>query len=532
MLLAVSAPRSASAAALACLLAWTACDFGIPGVPPGVGEDRTGIHLPALHAEPDPAAGGRIVDAAGREVILRGVNVNAFVEYWQYSPSRFTTYPFTAADADLLQQMGMNAVRLLISWSRVEPAPGAYDEAYLDGVEQAVGLLESRGIYAIIDLHQDAWGPSLAARPGEDCTGVGEPAFGWDGAPEWATQDGGWPHCVSGEREFGDAVMAAFQAFWDDAPGPPDPGGGPGVGIRTRYVRMLQHVAARFAPRDSVAGYDVMNEPNAFYLIPGQLAALGALYEAAIPAIRAGEASVGAPPRLVLFEPGITWASTGRGAPKPFAHDDQVVYSPHIYQGGLDSQPLDANVFQKARTEAVAYGGAPVFVGEWGSGPERAADPSDDYFDKHQALQDQFRFGAALWTWREACGDPHKSADWRAGRIPTVWGFFEVDCATNSIAGRRAPLTGKMTRGLLRAGASPLASVGYDPGARVLSASGTSASAATFVAFLPGPGAPLHDGPWLTGSGVDAYSFKPAPGGGIYVFGWTRPGAWSLSLVR
>ena len=35
------------------------------------------LRLPALHAEPDPVAGGRIVDAEGREVLLRGVNVNA-----------------------------------------------------------------------------------------------------------------------------------------------------------------------------------------------------------------------------------------------------------------------------------------------------------------------------------------------------------------------------------------------------------------------------------------------------------------------
>jgi len=36
--------------------------------------------LPALQAVPDAIAGGRIVDDSGREVLLRGVNVNAFVE--------------------------------------------------------------------------------------------------------------------------------------------------------------------------------------------------------------------------------------------------------------------------------------------------------------------------------------------------------------------------------------------------------------------------------------------------------------------
>ena len=60
-------------------------------------------------------------------------------------------------------------MRLLVSWSRIEPAPGRYDERYLDEVERAVELLAKRGVYSIVDLHQDAWGPTLAARPGEVC---------------------------------------------------------------------------------------------------------------------------------------------------------------------------------------------------------------------------------------------------------------------------------------------------------------------------------------------------------------------------
>ena len=526
MLDAVKPPhlRTAAIAAALFLLCGGSCDLGIPGVPPGAGESSAGFRLPALHAEPDPVAGGRILDAAGREVILRGVNVNAFVEYWQLSTDRFTTYPFTAADADLMQQMGWNAVRLLISWSRVEPEIGVYDEAYLDQVERAVALLESRGLYAIIDLHQDAWGPTLVARPNESCKSGSPPAFGWDGAPGWATQDGGKPRCaLGGTREFSPAVMAAFQAFWNDAPGTD------GVGIRTHYARMLGHVAARFAPHDSVAGYDLMNEPNAFYLIAGQLDALAAFYADAIVQIRAGEASVGAPARLVLFEPAITWSDTGQGAPPDFARDSQVVYAPHLYQGGLNSLPLDASSFQQARDEAADYGGAPVLIGEWGSDPARAADPSDGYFDAHQALQEQFRFGATLWTWREACGDPHKAADWVAGRIPSVWGFFDVDCATNTILGMRAPLAAALSRGMLRAAPGRLASLAFDPANRVLAASGDAAARTSFVAWLP-PGG--RDAPWLDGTGIELFSWKPAPGGGLYVTGVAKPGAWALSVHR
>jgi endoglycosylceramidase len=111
--------------------------------------------LPALHAVPDAAGGGRIVDARGREVLLRGVNVNALADYWK--GTRFaTTFPLGARDPGRMAAIGWDAVRLLVSWSRVEPAPGRYDERYLGRVAAAAAALRDRGLYTIVDFHQDA----------------------------------------------------------------------------------------------------------------------------------------------------------------------------------------------------------------------------------------------------------------------------------------------------------------------------------------------------------------------------------------
>lgn len=497
------------------------CRAGVPGVPPAPGRDATGFRLPALHADPDPILGGRIADAFGRHVLLRGVNVNAHAEYWAYDPARFTTYPFTSADADAIASLGWNAVRLLLSWSRVEPAPGSYDEAYLDAVESTILLLQGRGIYAIVDLHQDAWGATLAARPGEVCRPGERPAFGWDGAPGWATFDGGAARCAGGSREFNVAVINSFDALWDDAPGPG------GVGLRTRYAAMLGHVASRLARHDAVAGYDIMNEPNAFAFVPGQLAGMTALYEQIVPAIRAAEDAAGAPHRMIFFEPSIAWGSAP-ATPDPFTADDQIVYAPHMYQGGLDSTPLDSTPFDRAWNEsAELYGGAPILSGEWGAGPERAADPNDDYFLHHQRLQDEYLISATLWTWREACGDPHKAADWRDGRIPYVWGLFDVDCALNEITGMRAPLASQLERPALRAAIGRVLSLVVDPDARSLHATGETATRGSFVAFLPGP---IGRPPRVSGAGLESFAWQPAPGGGAYVSGWLRAGAWSLQL--
>jgi endoglycosylceramidase len=514
-------PTRVLVAAVLLGLAAPAAGFPPGGPGNGRGAARLATALPALHAEPDPIEGGRIVDSHGREVLLRGVNVNSFVEYWAHDPSLFTTYPLTEADARRIASVGWNVVRLLISWSRVEPAPGVYDDAYIDEVEEAVRLLARYGLYSIIDLHQDAWGPTLAGAPDEPCPG-GEPAFGWDGAPGWATLDGEASRCLfDGTRELSPAVMAAFMSFWNDDEGPG------GVGIRTRYARMLGYLARRLAPHDAVAGYDLMNEPNALFSVLRQFEAMSQLYAEALAEIRVAEASVGAPRRLVFFEPSILWADFGVGAPPPFAHDGQIVYAPHLYQGGINSVPLTREVFEDARSEAAAFGGAPVLSGEWGADPRRASNPEDDYFARHQALQDEFRFGATLWTYREACGDPHKASDFRWGREAFVWGLYDVDCATNEDLGLREDLVRALTRPYVRAAPGRFTSIVSDPGSSVLTATGVDAPrGSVLVAFLPGGGGR----PWIRARGLSGRWVVEAPGGHYYVVARALGGAWSLEI--
>ena len=453
--------------------------------------------LSALHAELDVDNGGRIVDAEGREVMLSGANINSLGEYWQFDPDMAPVFPFGEEDADRMASIGWNAVRLLITWSRVEPSPGEYDEAYLDEVETAVRLLESREIYTIIDLHQDAWDISLAAREDEDCGQDASPAIGWDGAPAWAALDKGAPRCVPNNplintREFSPAVLQAFLSFWEDAQGPG------GVGIQTRFHAMLSHVAARFAKFDSVLGYDPMNEPNAWSEIILDVAApelgledqtefLSRFYERAFTAIRDGERRANSPTRLMLFEPSPDWAQLPFAVrPDPeFEHDGQVVYSPHIYQGGIVPGPLTEAAFQRARDEAAEYGGVPVLTGEWGTGPPRAIDPEDDYFERHQAYQDKFRVSATQWLWRAACGDPHHAGDPFEGNDPNLWGFYDVDCPSNETIGFREGFAAVLRRPLLRAAPGPIGSILWDYETDVFTASGDGATAGqTLLLFV------------------------------------------------
>lgn len=493
--------------------------------------------LSPIHAEPDTENGGRFVDAEGREVMFSGINVNSYGEYWQWDPEIAPTFPFGEEDVDRFESIGWNAVRLLLTWSRVEPTPGEYDEAYLDEIEDAVRLIESRGLYTIIDFHQDAWGPSLSAREDENCPEGYYEAVGWDGAPEWATQDNDASRCIEdhpvwGEREFSPAVIQAFLSFWEDREGPG------GVGIQTRFHTMLRHVARRFSKFDCVLGYDPMNEPNALSEtvatgvapeIGEQSAELEAFYERALEAIREGERLANSPNRLMLFEPSFEWVQLGPNSVIPvFEHDGQTVYSPHIYQEGIDPGTLDDAVFERVHEEAAMNGGVPVLTGEWGTQPQRATDPEDDYFERHQGLQDRYRVSATQWLWRAACGDPHYARDPYEGVDPTFWGYYDIDCPSNETIGFREDYAAVVRRPLMRAAPGRIASILWDYENDRYTASGTMATPGQKLLLF------LHeeiDASQLTLTGLETPELEKAIGPGEIWSAITTAEDWTIEVT-
>jgi endoglycosylceramidase len=291
---------------------------------------------------------------------------------------------------------------------------------------------------------------------------------------------------------------------------------------------MVGHVAGRFAREPAVAGYDVMNEPNAFG--GAELQGLSDLYAATVSEVRAAEQRAGGFPHLVFFEPSILWSDTDAGVPPPFPHDGNVVFAPHIYRGGLTSGPVERSDFERARRDAATFGGAPVLTGEWGSGPERAEDPDDVYFRSHQQLQDEFEFGATLWTWRESCGDPHKAGDARAGRVPSVWGEFEVDCTTNTVTGPRRPLLAQLRRAYARVSPGELGVSHSDLASGVFLASGRGARPGERleVWYPTRHGRPDE----LSFLGLRHMQVRSAGSGGAIVTATTTGDGWVLLLTR
>src|SRR5688572_19550239 len=256
--------------------------------------------LPRLTVERGEEAA--IVDEGGRQVLLRGLNVNQLGDYFQADPALPTTMPLTERDFEEIAELCFNVVRLVMNWSAFQPERGAFDAGYVARVREAVRWAARHDLYVVLDMHQDSWGKFIATPPGYTCEpGLG-PAVGWDGAPAWATFTDGLTTCRANDtRELSPAVAQAFQSFYVDRDG-----------IQQELVATWARIARAFARDERVAGFDLLNEPHPGFLVGAdQSAALGRFYGAAIDAIRAGERAAGGFPHVVFFEPSVVWSGFG-----------------------------------------------------------------------------------------------------------------------------------------------------------------------------------------------------------------------------
>jgi endoglycosylceramidase len=400
------------------------------------GEDVTSGGLPRLHAVRGPRPG--IFDQDGRQVVLRAVNVNSLAEYARNNPDFEPVRPLTAEDWDQIAGEGFNAVRLLVSWSRLEPQRGRIDAEYVEEIRQAVGDAANRGLYTVVDMHQDAWGPFVATPEGTACPPGREPSTGWDGAPEWATPDpADLDSCrpVDGEAKPGsELVTEAWHRFYSDTDG-----------VQGRLVEVWRHLVGALADEPSVAGYDLLNEPGhgrgdtAPTGLLADFAPLGAFYARTVDAIRDSESDAGIDPRPVFFEPTVI----GNPPPADFSADPGLVYAPHVYGGSIvDFITVDQH-WDLVLGQAANYGTS-IWVGEYGWFDDPAEHPElVDRLESFARREDGglrgpvsdttqrapfVPAGSAWWEWTNACGDPHRITEPGLEPRGEVWQYRLVTC--------------------------------------------------------------------------------------------------------
>jgi len=400
---------------------------------------------PAAFAAPRPEGpvvlhrqGRWLVDAAGRVVLLHGVN--AVWKRVPYVPPQ-TAAGFTDRDAQWIADQGFNTVRLGVIFAGVMPTRGKVDQGYLDRVARIVDELAARKVWVLLDFHQDLYSEK----------------FSGEGFPAWAVHDDGLPQPVDAGfpgNYFLPATSRAFDNFYADVDG-----------LADLYAQAWQAVALRFRRTSYVLGYDVINEPW-----PGTQAAtclqpvgcpvfdqqsLQPLYAKVLKAIRAVD-----PQRLVWVEP---HALFGHGVQTHLGSlgDNGIGLSFHQYctsasfthshggTAGPDCPVQGGLVFDNADSAADANGWTSLLT-EFGA--------SDDLGDLTTvtANADSHLVGWQYWHYKE-WADPTTESQGSGGQ-----GLFTNDADLSTVKQAKADV---LIRPYPRAVAGVPASLWFDAGA-------------------------------------------------------------------
>jgi len=358
-------------------------NYSRPGVPrpPDPSHVVSAIHVVY------PARGlPYIANGSGDEILLRGVDTNALVQYSdQPGCSYQETVPLHKVDLEEMGALGFDFLRLAVSWSRLEPEPGVFSSTYLDEISRVVKEAGSLGIAVLVDMHQDRYNRHVWC--GQEV----------DGAPDWATLTYGTP-CVPVEISTFCAQVAT-QAFWSDVKVD-------GKGLQSWYLGALEVLASKLASAPNLAGIELMNEPTPGLVGPEafEITELYPFYRRMIAGlVRTGYT------KPIWFEPSSLRDVTDNAmaAAVRFSGYSQLVYAVHIYtgvfsypQGPDNTEAQLRQSYEAAKAEAASFN-TPWVDDEFGSNASAAWDV---WLRRELALQNAYVVGSGFWLWKQQPG--------------------------------------------------------------------------------------------------------------------------------
>mmetsp|Transcript_105427 Transcript_105427/g.304340 ORF Transcript_105427/g.304340 Transcript_105427/m.304340 type:complete len:323 (-) Transcript_105427:1277-2245(-) len=245
-------------------------------------------------------------DEHGRVRIFHGSNRVMKAEPWYFDDMLENDDEF-----DAMAQIGFNVMRLGFMWSGYNPAEGVFNQTYIDVIKTIVDKMAARGIYTLLDMHEDVLSSKFCL---------------YDGAPLWvmnkSVPDHEFPWPFTGDcssrgwmaNTLTEAAGHAYQDIYDN-----------NYGMLDDLTTFWQNAAGQFQDIPSVIGYETMNEPfagNIFadpsLLLPGVAGAknLQRLHDSCAAAIRKHDQR-----HIVFYEP-VTWGMLfdGKIAGSGFTH--------------------------------------------------------------------------------------------------------------------------------------------------------------------------------------------------------------------
>jgi endoglycosylceramidase len=386
--------------------------------------------IDAVEAGALSTQGTDIVDSQGRIVSLRGINTGGRSKYPPYSAFDYDEGGYDAALSaylDRAQGWGFSVLRVPFSWNAAEPSPGTWDETYLDRYAALLDGAWERGLWTIVDFHQDVYAERYCG----------------DGFPEWTLEGEGEPShdCPDWfiQYAFDDEVRGAFDDFWANERGTMD-----------AFEAMWTEMATRHADRPGVIGFEIINEPHGGTASPAEWAAdvLGPFYTHMAELVWDI-----APDALVFFDTtGMDSTLTTTSLSRP--EGANLVFAPHYYDPGAlfdFSLSMDVPASLQNWADLGVQWDLPVLLGEFGiDGTHR---DRVNYLSEHYESFDALGMHATLWEYSDSTelwnGEDLSMVD-TEGQERTDVLEVVVRPVLRALAGREAQLTWNENHGSLR----------------------------------------------------------------------------------
>jgi endoglycosylceramidase len=289
-------------------------------------------------------SGTSIVREDGATMILRGANLPG-LDPSGVSPEAYVPY------LDAAKSMGFNIVRLPASWAGLEPTRGRFSTSYLNSIQKIATLSEKKEMYLVVDMH----------------------LFQLTGFPSWAnfkTED--------------EAVLG----FWSSP------------ALQAELTQTWKTLASHLGDQKAVAGYDLLNEPDAGTILWQEFAPmLNGFYSKMIAEIRSVDSR-----HMIFFEPVEGTCILGDHiALKP--QGANLVFSPHFYLQG----PSDylQNAASRLYNLTVNSWNIPTWIGEFG-GVTVGVKDQNSLINLRFTLDlfDRYNLGWAYWSLAKTSKDP------------------------------------------------------------------------------------------------------------------------------
>ena len=320
---------------------------------------------------PFSVEGGRLVDAHGGRLLLRGTNLSQSAKASPYHPVELL-----GDGRARLAAQGPLALRYLTSWAALEPEDGALDLTYLDGLAERVAALAADGHLIVLDLHQDLFGVGFA---------------GGNGAPRFACDEAAYAAFTPSSPWFTNyadpAVQGCFDALFGDE-----------ARLRqmARALRAAVDAVQARAPA-ALVGVDLINEPHPGSSAPAAFDLLLQRYYQLAAEELDGSGVV------LLFEPNVLHnlgePTTLTAPPAPASAFAPHLYPPDAELGRYADVSALAGTLATDAEEAAALG-VPLVIGEYGA---LLTDPAAvPLVEDVLAILDEGFAGALSWDWSSA----------------------------------------------------------------------------------------------------------------------------------